>query len=75
MAKEKIAFKNLKIVMKRKNIAVNDIAKAVGVTKGMMKNKLARKTEINLDEAFLIVSKCFPENDIWFLFQELEENN
>lgn len=39
-----------------------------------MGNKLARKTKINLDEAFLIVTKCFPDSDIWFLFKELAED-
>ncbi len=73
MAKEKIAFKNLKTAMKRDDIAVKDMAKAVGITKGLMENKLARKTEINLDEAFLIMGRLFPKDNIWVLFQELEK--
>lgn len=75
MSKEKIAFKNLKTAMKRDDIAVKDMAKAAGITKRVMENKLAGKTEINLDEAFLIVGRLFPKDNIWVLFQELENND
>ncbi len=73
MAKTNIAFQNLRAEMARNNIAIKDMAKVVGVTRETMSNKLSRKTSINLDEAFLIVSKCFPGTDIWLLFKELSE--
>ena len=56
MAKTNIAFQNLRAEMARNNIAIKDMAKVVGVTRETMSNKLSRKTSINLDEAFLIVS-------------------
>lgn len=71
MGVSNIAFENVKIEMARNNIAIKDMAKAAGVTRDMMRNKLSRKTPINLNEAFLIVTKCFPDSNIWDLFREL----
>lgn len=71
MGVSNIAFENIRIEMARNNIAIKDMAKAAGVTRDTMRNKLSRKVPINLNEAFLIVTKCFPDSNIWDLFQEL----
>ncbi len=70
-----IAFENLRVEMARNNIAIKDIAKAAGVTRDTMSKKLSRKTSINLNEAFLIVTRCFPDADIWILFKELADES
>lgn len=71
MGVSNIAFENIRIEMARNHIAIRDMAKAAGITGDMMRNKLSRKTPINLNEAFLIVTKCFPDSNIWDLFHEL----
>lgn len=74
MARTNIAFENLRAEMARNNIAIKDMAEAAGVTRDTMRNKLSRKTPINLNEAFLIVTRCFPGSDIWVLFKELADD-
>lgn len=74
MARANVAFENLRVEMARKRLCIKDMAEAAGISRDTMGNKLARKTKINLDEAFLIVTKCFPDSDIWFLFKELAED-
>lgn len=74
MARTNIAFENLRAEMARNNIAIKDMAEAAGVTRDTMSNKLSRKTPINLNEAFLIVTRCFPGSDIWVLFKELADD-
>ncbi len=71
MGVSNIAFENIRIEMAKNNVAVMDMAKAAGITGDMMCNKLSRQMPINLNEAFLIVTKCFPDSNIWELFQEL----
>ena len=71
MGASNIAFENIRVEMARNNIAVRDMAEAAGITRDMMCSKLSRKMPINLNEAFLITTKCFPDCSIWELFQEL----
>lgn len=71
MEASNIAFENIRVEMARNNVAIRDMAKAAGVTKDIMCNKLSRKMPINLNEAFLITAKCFPDCNVWDLFQEL----
>lgn len=68
-----IAFENIRIEMAKNHVAIKDMAKAAGVTKDTMRNKLSGRMPINLNEAFLIVKECFPDSNIWELFQELTD--
>ncbi len=74
MSKTNVAFENLRVEMARRNITIKDLAAAANVTRDTMSNKLSRKTSINLNEAFLIVTRCFPGEDIWILFKELVDD-
>ena len=75
MARANVAFENLRAEMARNNVTIKDMADAAEITRDTMSNKLSRKTPINLNEAFLIVTKCFPGSDIWFLFKELADDS
>lgn len=75
MSRTNVAFKNLRVEMAIRNVTIKDMAAAANVTRDTMSNKLSRKTSINLNEAFLIVTRCFPGADIWILFKELVDES
>ncbi len=68
MRKAGIAYKNLRVEMARGNIGVKDIAETCGYNRDTLARKLSKKSPINLDEAFQIQQKFFPELDIRYLF-------
>ncbi len=70
---ECIAFENIKAEMARNHVAVRDMAEAAGITTDVMCSKLSGELPVNLNEAFLIAAKCFPDCSIWELFQELAD--
>ena len=70
MAKSKIAFCNLRAEMARTDVTIATIAKAIGVSRDTAGKKLAKRAPIQLDEAFTIQNKFFPEKDICYLFSE-----
>lgn len=74
MGKDNIAFKNLRAEMARHNVTIGDMAAYLGVTHNTMGDKLSRKRQINLDEAFRISKRFFPELTIYYLFAELIPN-
>ena len=74
MKHSKIMFENLRAEMARKNITITEIAKTIGVNRDTLGKKFSGKSSLNLDEAFLIQKKFFPEMEVQLLFQELNEN-
>lgn len=74
MKHSKIMFENLRAEMARKNITITEIAKTIGVNRDTLGKKFSGKSSLNLDEAFLIQKKFFPEMEVQLLFQELIEN-
>lgn len=68
MRKAGIAYKNLRVEMARCNIGIKDIAETCGYNRDTLARKLSKKSPINLDEAFQIQQKIFPELDIRYLF-------
>lgn len=71
MAKQYIAFENLRVEMAINNVLVKDLAADINVTRDTMSKKLSRKSPINLDEALVIQKKHFPTRTVEFLFKEL----
>lgn len=74
MKHSKIMFENLRVEMARKNITITEIAKTIGVNRDTLGKKFSGKSSLNLDEAFLIQKRFFPDMEIQLLFQELNEN-
>lgn len=73
--KNNIAFKNLRAEMGRNNIGIKDIAEVCGFNRDTLARKLSKKTPLNLDEAFRIQSKVFPDKEIRYLFEEAKITN
>lgn len=69
-----IAFDNLRAEMARKNICIQDIAKICGYNRDTLARKLSKKSPINLDEAFDIQSKVFPDMDVRYLFDSSRQD-
>ena len=74
MKHSKIMFENLRVEMARKNITITEIAKTIGVNRDTLGKKFSGKSSLNLDEAFLIQKRFFPDMEIQLLFQELNKN-
>lgn len=68
MRQSNIAFDNLRAEMSRKNIGILDMAKGLGCNRDTLSRKLAQKSPLNLDEAFMIQRLFFPELDVKYLF-------
>ena len=73
MRASNIAFANLRVEMSRLNIGVVEMARRLGWNRDTLARKLSRRTQINLDEAFLIQQTFFPTMDVKYLFSEAEE--
>jgi plasmid maintenance system antidote protein VapI len=61
--------------MARADITIEAIAKVLGVSRETAGKKLAKKAPIQLDEAFAIKNKLFPEKDICYLFSEVKDSS
>ncbi len=70
MRASNIAFANLRAEMSRRNIGVVKMARDLGWNRDTLARKLSRRSQINLDEAFLIQQTFFPELDVKYLFTE-----
>lgn len=70
MARNNIAFGNLRAEMARENLSIGDMAKACNYNRETLSRKLSKKTPINLDEAFEIQQKFFPQLDVRYLFAD-----
>ena len=69
--RNRIQFSNLKAEMARHDVSIQDMAKSLGITRDTLGRKLSGKSQINLDEAFKIQKKFFPEVSMQCLFKEL----
>lgn len=69
--KAQIIYSNVRAEMARRNITISMMAECLGVNRDTMSNKLSNKTRINLDEAFKIQKKFFPDVGVENLFAEL----
>ena len=65
-----IKYENMRVEMARKGIGVQDIAKCLDKNRDTVGRKLARKSPLQLDEAFIIRDTFFPDCDISYLFKE-----
>lgn len=70
MRASNVAFSNLRAEMGRKNIGVVEMANRLGCNRDTLARKLSRKSPLNLDEAFDIQQKIFPDLDVAYLFHE-----
>lgn len=68
MKRNGVAFVNLRAEMARRNIGIKDIAEACNYNRDTLARKLAKKSPLNLDEAFEIQQTLFPGQDIRYLF-------
>ena len=68
MRSSNIAYNNLRAEMARANIGVTYIAEACGYNRDTLARKLAKKSAINLDDAFRIQQVVFPGYDVRYLF-------
>lgn len=67
-----IAFENLRAEMARKQITIKEMSEFLGVSRDTLANKLARKRQINLDEALSLARYFFPNLTLNYLFAELD---
>lgn len=70
MPKAKIKYPNLRAEMARKNVTIQDIAKAIGTGRDTAGAKLSGKRPLHLDEALTIADALFPGENIKHLFAE-----
>ena len=69
-ATNKIAFENLRAEMGRKQLTIGSIANSIGMKRETLGRKLSRESPLKLNEAFLIVQKCFPDKEVQYIFEE-----
>ena len=69
-----IKYENMRVEMARKGIGVQDIAKCLDKNRDTVGRKLARKSPLQLDEAFIIRDTFFADCDISYLFKEAMGN-
>ena len=73
MAINNIAFRNLRAEMGRRQITIRNIADTIGMNRDTLSRKLSRNSPLNLNEAFEITDKCFPDMTVEVLFVEARE--
>ncbi len=73
MAINNIAFRNLRAEMGRRQITIRNIADTIGMNRDTLSRKLSRNSPLNLNEAFEITDKCFPDMTVEVLFAEARE--
>lgn len=66
-----IAFENLRVEMARKQITIKEMSEFLGISRDTLANKLARKRQLNLDEALSLAKYFFPNSTLDYLFSEL----
>lgn len=65
-------YDNLKVLMSRKNITIEVIARLLGVHRDTISNKLAGESEFTYGQAVLIHETLFPEYNIRYVFHREE---
>lgn len=70
MANNNVAFENLRAEMGRRQITIGNIADRIGMNRYTLGRKLSRNSPLNLNEAFDIADKCFPDMTVEELFAE-----
>lgn len=68
--KNKILYENVRIEMARQDMTILDISERIGMNSRTLSRKLSGTSPLNLDEAFDIQKKCFPDTEIKVLFKE-----
>lgn len=74
MRQSKNAYPNLRAEMSRINLGIVDMADGLGCNRDTLARKLSKKTSINLNEAFQIQQKYFPDLNVEYLFAPLPES-
>jgi transcriptional regulator with XRE-family HTH domain len=57
--------------MGRKNLSIKDIAEGIGLKRPTLSKKLKGESPLQLDEAYKILSRFFPEKEITYIFSEI----
>ena len=70
MSSSKIIYPNLRAEMARKNVSVQDIAKAIQTGRDTAGAKLAGKRPLHFDEVIAIADSFFPGEDVRQLFKK-----
>ena len=70
MKRNCVMYENVRVEMARKNLTILDVAQRVGMNRETLSRKLSGRSPINLNEAFNIQQKCFPNEDVRILFKE-----
>lgn len=70
MKRNCVMYENVRVEMARKDLTILDIAKSINMKRETLSRKLSGHSPLNLNEAFDIQKKCFPETDIRVLFKE-----
>lgn len=74
MSLPKIAYAGLRAEMGRYNLSIQNIAMQTGMNPSTLGRKLSRKQPLKLDEAFLISSAIPNNNELTYLFSELQDD-
>lgn len=69
--RSKIIYENLRVEMAREDLTILDIAQKINKNRETLSRKLSGRSPLNLDEAFDIQEKCFPDKDIRMLFGKI----
>ena len=70
MKRNCVIYENVRVEMARKNLTILDIAQNIGMNRETLSRKLSGRAPLNLNEAFNIQQKCFPDSDKRTLFKE-----
>ena len=72
MAKQNnIMFVNIIVEMAKQNLTIDKMSKLLKWIEKNYRKNYQKKKKINLNEALCIARKCFPECDLYYLFEEL----
>ncbi len=69
-ARNGVAYENLRAEMGRRQLTIGEMASAIGMNRDTLSRKLSRSVPMNLDEAYRLVSTCFPDCRLEDLFAE-----
>lgn len=72
MEVNKLAYRNLKAEMGRKDVTIEAISKELGVHRNSVSNKINGTSSFSIEEAMRIKKKFFPDLEYCYLFQTEE---
>lgn len=65
-------LRNLEAEIARKKLSREEVASGIGISTRSLYDKLNGKSKFNLEEAFALQKKFFPDTDLDYLFEQTD---